>query len=386
MAAGDKKWEKGDTRVSGGWRQVWNGKKWVSTRKVGGGGGASSGSAPRPTVVGPYDRPYLTDRQIAREARIRAGESVETPESIAKRYEVEETGARAIGESFEQMLARQAARNLAAQQAIQGAAGGAGSALTTGAVTGTTQAQAGVPLFAAGETVRLQRDVAGRRSEAEKQRAEDYRKNVAAFRESLRGEEKEKQAARIERAAAAQAYNIDLAQLNAAERKEAQRQSNWERNYQLAAQREQRLANADTGNINDLISTIDDIAKEASVRKGAGGWQGTISYIDPETSERESMDISGVQFDPKGKTVQQRQSFWRNYVARAIGANAADITSVGTGALARGEGRAPAGEVAKQLIDAVMAQGYSRRDAVAAILRTVWGGANAKAVQAAARG
>lgn len=339
-----------------------------------------------PTVVGPYDRPYLTERQVAREARIRARESVETPESIAKRYDTEQTGAQAIGETFEEMLARQAARNLSAQQAIQGAASGAGSALTTGAVTGTTQAQAGVPLFAAGETVRLQRDVAGRRSEAEQQRAEDYRKNLAVFREGVRGEEKEKQAARIEREAAAKAYDIDLAELDAKAAKDAQQQSNWERNYQLSLQREQRLANADTGDIKSLISTIDDIAKEASVRKGGGGWQGDVSFIDPETGERETLPVSNIQFDPKGKTPQQRQAFWRNYVAKAIGANPADIASVGTGALARGEGKAPAGDVARQLIDAVMAQGYTRQEAVGAILRTVWGGANARAVQAAARG
>lgn len=353
-------------------------------KNKGNGGKGKGGKGP--TVVGPYDRPYLTEKQIAREARIRARESVETPESITKRYDTEQAGATAIGESFEEMLARQAAKNLAAQQAIQGAASGAGSALTTGAVTGTTQAQAGVPLFAAGETVRLQRDVASRRSEAEKQRAEDYRKNLAVFREGVRSEEKEKQAARIEREAAAKAYDIDLAELDAKAAKDAQQQLNFERNYQLALQREQRLANADTGNISDLVSTIDAIAKEASVRKGAGGWQGTVSYIDPETGERESMDVTGVQFDPKGKTPQQRQAFWRNYVAKAIGAQAADIDSVGTGALARGEGKAPAGEVAKQLIDAVMAQGYTRQEAVSAILRTVWGGANARAVQAAAGG
>jgi hypothetical protein len=340
----------------------------------------------QPAVVGPYDRPYRTEKQVEREAQRLAQGAVEPVSAIESRYGREREGATRITETFQDMLARQAAQNLAAQQAIQAASGGAGSALTTGAITSTQQTQAGVPLFASGEGVRLQRDVAERESEARRQRQMDYREYLAKFRQSVRDEEKEKQAARIEREAAIKAYDIDRAELDAKAAKDAQQQSNWERNYQLSLQREQRLANADTGNINDLISTIDDIAKETSVRKGAGGWQGAISYIDPETGERESMDISGVQFDPKGKTVQQRQSFWRNYVAKAIGANPADIGSVGTGALARGEGKAPAGEVAKQLIDAVMAQGYSRQEAVAAVLRTVWGGANARAVQAAAKG
>lgn len=342
----------------------------------------------RPTVVGPYDRPYRTEKQVEREAQRLAQGAVEPVSSIESRYGREREGATRITETFQDMLARQAAQNLAAQQAIQAASGGAGSALTTGAITSTQQTQAGVPLFASGEGVRLQRDVAERESEARRQRQADYREYLAKFRQSVREEEKEKQAARIERAAAAQAYNIDLAKLDAAAAKDAQQQSNWERNYQLALQREQRLANADTGNINDLISTIDDIAKEASVKKGGGNWQGDISFIDPETGERETLPVSNVRlpYDPKTASKATKENFWKNYVAKAIGANAADIGSVGTGALTRADGKAPAGEVAKQLIDAVMAQGYSRQDAVAAILRTVWGGANARAVQAAAKG
>lgn len=70
-------------------------------KKKGKGGKGKGGKGP--TVVGPYDRPYLTEKQVAREARIRARESVETPESIAKRYDTEQTGAQAIGETFEEI-------------------------------------------------------------------------------------------------------------------------------------------------------------------------------------------------------------------------------------------------------------------------------------------
>ncbi len=337
-------------------------------------------------VVGPYDRDYLNDREVARETRRRTQESAVSPEEIKRQYDREQTGATALGETFEQMLARQAARNTAAQNAIQTASGGAGSALVTGAVTGAQQEQSAVPLFAAGETARSLRDVSSRRSKAEKDRADTYRKNLAIFGEQVRNEEREKQAARIEREAAIKAYDIDRRELEQKASNEAFDRSYKNAQYNLAVQREQRLANADTGNIDDLVGTLDDIAKEASVRKGGGGWQGDISYIDPETGERETLPVTNVNFDPKGKSLQQRQAYWRNYVAKAIGANPADIGSVGTGALSRGEGKAPAGDVARQLIDAVMAQGYSRQDAVRAVLRTVWGGANARAVQAAARG
>lgn len=340
----------------------------------------------RPTVVGPYDRDYRTDREVAQAARQRALESVENRDAINRRFDTEQTGAQKIGESFEQMLARQAARNTQAQTAIQGASGGAGSALTTGAVTSSAQAQEAVPLFAAGETARMMRDVTGRRADALKERDQKYRSNLAIFGEQVRDEEREKQAARIEREAAIKAYDIDRRELAQKADNEAFDRSYKNAQYNLAVQREQRLANADTGNVDDLVSTLNDIAKEASVRKGSGGWQGDISYIDPETGERESIPVSGINFDPKGKSLQQRQAFWKNYVAKAIGANPADIDSVGTGALSRGEGKAPAGDVARQLIDAVMAQGYSRQDAVRAVLKTVWGGANARAVQAAARG
>lgn len=330
-------------------------------------------------VPGPFDRPYMTNQQLRAEAKRRAQTSVRPLTQIEKEIEKERAGATAITESFADMLARQSAQNLAAQQAIQGASSGAGSALTTGAITGATQEAAGVPLFAAGEGVRLQREVEARGQEEKRARNEAFRKNLAVFEQQVRDEEFEKQASRIEAAAAEKAYGIDLAEMQ-------RKQANEDRNYALALRREERLSQADTGNINDLIPTIGDIAKEASVQKGGGGWQGNISYIDPETGERETLDVSNVQFDPKGKSLKQRQDFWKKYVARAIGADAAMIDSVGTGSLTRGEGKKNPVDVARDLLDYVTALGYTRQEAYAAILKTVWGGANAKAVSAALRG
>ena len=352
------------------------------------GKGKGGGKGNKPVVLGPYDQPYLTQRQIREEQRRRAAEAVEPLSAIESRYAREREGATRISESFQEMLARQAAQNLAAQQAIQAASGGAGSALTTGAVTATTQEQAAVPKFAAGEGVRLQRDVTERESEARRQRQADFRKYLAGAGEDIRSEEKEKQAARIERAAAAQAYNIDLAKLNAQAAKDAQKQSNWERSFALQQQREDRLASNDTGNINDLIPTIDDIATESSVQKGGGGWMGTIQYEDPRTGETAELKIEQpVDFDPKGKSLKARQNFWRSYVASAIGVSPQEIAgTVGTGALARGEGRRPAATVAKEMLDYLQNLGYSKSEAYQALMKTRWGGVNAKAVAAAMRG
>lgn len=373
--------KKGDKRISGNWRQVWNGKKWVSTRRV------DPDQTSGPTVVGPYDSPFLTPRQQAREARRRALEAVETPETLRKRAEREREGAKVISESFEDMLSRQAAQNLAAQNAILAATGGAGAALTTGAVTGATQSQAAVPLLAAGENVRLQRDIEQRAADALAKRNQDFRQYLAKFGQDIRMEEREKQAAQIERAAAAKAYDIDVAKLGIQQASEAQRQANWEADYALRASREERLSRNDTGDIDDLLPTIQGIAEESSVAPGAGNWVGQVYFIDPETDERTSITLppEGVKtpFDPKTTPKAKRQKFWQEYVANAIGAQPYDIVNVSTASLTRGPGKRDPVKVGQELLTYLENLGYTRQEAYRAILRTTWGGINARALRTA---
>lgn len=343
-----------------------------------------------PVVVGPYDRPFYTPREERQEIIRRTREATVSPEEIRRQYEREQAGASLIGQTFQDMLAQQASRSLAAQQAIQGASGGAGAALTTSAVTSAQQAGEAVPLFAAGETARSLRDVASRRSEAEKQRAEDYRKNLAIFGQAVRDEEREKQAARIEREAAIKAYEIDRKNLEQKAADKAFSQNLALANYNLAVQREQRLADADTGSIDDLIKTIDDVARESSVVKGGGNATATVSWYDGREQKTISKNVTNVKlpYDPKTASNETKQKFWKNYVVKQFGVDPLDVDRVGVSNYKREDARAKPVDVARDLIDYIMMlpSGYSRADAVSAILRTPWGGANAKAVQAAARG
>lgn len=342
--------------------------------------------AKKKPAKGPYSRPYLSDKELQQEQRRRAQEATVPITAIEERERLGTAGAQAIGESFQDMLLRQARQNQAAMQAIQQASGGAGSAITTSGVTSAQQAGEAVPLIAAGQAAGLRADVLEKGREERRQREADYRKNLAYFGEDLRKAEAEKQAARIEAAAAEKAYGFKLKELEYKNAAADQRQSNWERDYALKVQRENRLAANDTGNINDLIPTIGNIAKEMSTRKGAGNWSGTLSYYDPIKDKTVSVDIENVStpFDPKTVSEAKKQTFWKNYLVKNKGVLPENISgNVGRSNFTRGDVAANPVDVAKSLFEYLGGLGYSRQDAYSAILRTPWGGVNARAISAA---
>lgn len=90
---GTVKLQKGDVRVSGNWRQVWNGKQWISTKKV-------SPSAPTVGVDPIFKEPFKTQAQQEAEAR-RFVEMTTTPDSaIVEQGQRSLTGAENIGKQF----------------------------------------------------------------------------------------------------------------------------------------------------------------------------------------------------------------------------------------------------------------------------------------------
>ena len=337
-------------------------------------------------IPGPYDRPFLNPRQQRAEARRRALQATESAEAVRRRFERERAGGQAITESFQDVLRRQMEQNTAALNAIQGGSGGAGAALTTGAITGATIRAGEVPLFAAGEGVRTQRLVNQRETDAITERNRKFRENLAIFNQQVRDEEREKQAAQIERAAAERAYGIQ-------ERDYNRRVYESDRDFSLQVAREQRLAQEDTGDVLDLVPTLNEMAKEISVKPGAGGWSGTLRFKGPDGPA--TLDVENVDFDPRGKSLEERQRFWWDYVERAMGYTTGTFfwaekpnerNLVGTGGLKRDVGSRKPVDVAKELISYLRNMGYTRQEAVQAVLRTAWGAVNSKAVGAAAKG
>lgn len=388
-SASKTKWKKGETRVSGDWRQVWNGKKWVSTRRVdkdepssGGGTGNTGGTGGSgPVVVGPYDRDYLTASQARREQERRALEAVEPISAIEARAKRELAGAEAIGKTFQQMLMQQQAQNAAVLQAIGGGGTGAGSALTTGALTGALQEGAYAPRYAAGQTAQSIRGVQQRESEARQRRSEDFRKYLAQAGADIREEEKEKQAARIERDIADKTFGLKLA--------EAERNAmESDRNYELAKQRvEISFANSVTSGEKDILRMIDNAAKSAGKgagKRGTGLWSGSISYLDAN-NEWQTINIKNPVRLPKDNSKAARDKFWANYVKKARGVVPSSVDRSGLSEKTT-DGVGNPDAIANGLFDALQATGLSLTDAYNYILRSAFGMANAAAVRRAYEG
>jgi len=160
---------------------------------------------------GPYDTPFMTKRERERKAQQTARGAVESVTDIENRRRREELAAQGITQSFQQMLAQQANAQASRLAAIQGAAGeNVGAGTLAASITGTTQAADLAPRLAAGRGTEIQSDVAARASQARKERAQDFRKYLTQARADVEAGEREKQAAQIESAATAKAYDLKL--------------------------------------------------------------------------------------------------------------------------------------------------------------------------------
>lgn len=338
----------------------------------------------RPTVVAPFDRPYRTRPQITAEAQRRAAESVESEKAIQDRMAADLAGAQQIGLSFDQMLAQQAARNLEAAKALQAAAGGlVGSGQITSTVSGAQQRQQFIPRVVAGETSRLQGDIRERGAKELRERGQTYRQSLSDFRRYLEDEEKEKQAARIERESAIRAYDIDRAKLEQDQYEFGVRQANADRAYNLQvakfnASLDRNVADDADATTSDYIKAVDAMAKAGGTKKGAGGWTGRVTYKDA-SGEEKTIDIARpVNFDPKGKSLEQRQAFWKNYLKRQGITASGNVNTTG---LSRADAKVSARDTADNVISALVERGLSPEDALSVALQSNWGFANAYALR-----
>lgn len=143
VATWKDKLQKGDKRVSGGWNQVWNGNKWVSTRKATPvSSGQTTPSTTTPTTTSPttstydpndplYGSSFLTPKQRERAAQAFV-EKTTTPESeIVAAGQRQLEGAKNIGAGY-----------TASQESLQKALGSA-----LGAIAGSTEGMAGSNVY-----------------------------------------------------------------------------------------------------------------------------------------------------------------------------------------------------------------------------------------------
>lgn len=333
----------------------------------------------RTPVRGPYDTPFLTKNQREREAQRTARDAVESVPQIEARRAREALAAQGITKSFQDMLAEQANAQTNRLSAIQSSAGeNVGSGTLASSIVGTTQAADLAPRLAAGRGAEIQAGVDERASTARKERAQDFRKYLTNARSDIDTREREKQAGQIESAATAKAYDLKLADYNRGVFES-------DRNYDLdLAKYQSDLAKVDTGKIDDLIPAFTTIAKDSASKKGTGGWEGSITFKDDQTGKQVSVDIKGVAFDPKGKTAEQRDAFWKKYAEDKTGGLVAGkvVRNVERGSTKR----APK-DIAKMMFDSASSLGsYSSAEIFQAIMRTPFGMMNAAAVREAYQG
>jgi hypothetical protein len=129
-------------------------------------------------------------------------------------------------------------------------------------------------------------------------------------RADIEASEREKQAAQIEGAATAKAYD-----LKAKDYERDVYESDRDYNLQLA-KFESDLQKNNTGDVNDLIPTFSSIFKESSKKKGTGAYEGEVTFTNDENDKQETVKVSGVVFDPSNKTPAQRDQFWKNYIQK----------------------------------------------------------------------
>lgn len=330
-------------------------------------------------IPGPYDTPYLNKRQREQKAQRTASDAVESVQVIEDRRRREAAAAAGISKSFGDILREQANAQASRLAAIQGAAGqNVGAGALAGSIAGEVQAAEAAPRLSAGRGVELAADVEGRATTARKERAQDFRKYLTQAREDVETSEREKQAARIETAATAKAYDL--------KQKDYERDVyESDRNYNLSlAKYESQLAKADTGQIDDLIPTFSTMAKELSSKKGTGGYEGEITYTDSRDGKQKKIDVSGVAFDPANKSQAQRDAFWKKYVEKKTGAK---ISGVPVRTVERGTTKRAPSEIAEMMFDSAGTLGtFSQQEIYNAIMRTPFGMMNAAAVREAYQG
>jgi hypothetical protein len=335
------------------------------------GKGGNAGGDKNTPVVGPYSRDYFTERQIRANAEREANLGLVPVERIREDYAREAAGADVLGQSFNDMLAKQAAQNAATLQSFNTATqGGVGSGIVQAAGAGAVQQQAAVPMIASGEVSRLKGDVRARETETVKKRREDFRTALLDSERKQREAEREKQAVRIETAASEAALGYKY--------KEAERdQANKDRSAAQAQQRiDFQIQKYDTGSVEDAVKGASDVLKMLSKQTGKGGWKGEIRFTDPlDPTKTAKIPVDNpVDYNPRNKTPKQNEEFWRKYLkSRGV-----TVTGpIDRGGLARGT--AGAQGVASDFLNSYVQQGYSRQEAYNILSKTPWFGANAAA-------
>lgn len=333
--------------------------------------GASTNSNKTP-VVGPYDRPYLTQRQKDKNAVADATAMTLSPADINRQYEAETKGAEALNTGYANAIAAQQAANAQAMGTIQGAAGqGVGSALLTGAAASDALGGQGAALASGAYSANVLKDIFGRKNEAQTNRTIDYKANLGKQRALQTTKEEEKQAARIERQAAGAAYGFKVSEAERA-------QKNSDRTYGLALDRfnlaVQKAAKDPSGSIKNIGSFIDNYVKTAAKGggvKASGDYSGKATYTD-STGKVNTVDVKGVKFNPAGKTKAQRDKFWSDYLV----GQGYDVSTIGPRDVNRGN---TPEDTAQLLFEGLTGPGYnlSPQDAYTAILKSVWGSQNA---------
>jgi hypothetical protein len=334
---------------------------------------------PKKVTPGPYSTPFMTRREREREAQRTATDAVESTKVIEDRRRREAAAAAGITKSFGDILREQANAQASRLGAIQAAAGqNVGAGALAGSITGAVQAAEAAPRLSAGRGVELAADVEGRATTARKERAQDFRKYLTQSRADIEAGEREKQAAQIEGAATAKAYDL--------KEKDYQRGIlESDRNYDLAFRElEAKLSENNTGDVNDLIPTFSSIFKESSKKKGTGLYQGEVTFTNGDTGKQEKVKVSGVDFNPANKTAAQRNQFWKKYIEQKTGK---PVDGFPTRTVERGSTRVPPVEVFRDIFDSTMALGdFSRDEIYRALLRSPEGMMNTAAVREAYKG
>lgn len=332
----------------------------------------ASSNSNRAPVVGPYDRPYLTQREKDKNAVKEASAMTLSPAEIDRQYESETKGAEALNTGYRDAIAAQQAANAQAMGTIQGAAGqGVGSALLTGAAASDALGGQGAALASGAYSANVLKDIFGRKNEAQTNRTIDYKANLGKQRALQTTKEEEKQAARIERQAAGAefGFKVDEAQ---------RRQQNSDRTYNLALDRfKLAVEKADkdsSGSIKNIGRFIDNFVKTAAKGggpKASGNYSGKVTYRDSD-KKMQTADVTNVKFNPAGKTKAQRDAFWKNYLI----SQQYDVEEIGSRDVNRGN---TPEDTAQYLFEGLTGPGYnlSPQDAYAAILKSVWGSQNA---------
>jgi hypothetical protein len=332
----------------------------------------ASSNSNRAPVVGPYDRPYKTQREKDKQAVIDANAMTLSADEINRQYESETKGAEALKTGYAGAIAAQQAANARAMGTIQGAAGqGVGSALLTGAAASDALGGQGAALASGAYSANVLKDIFGRKNEAQTNRTIDYKANLGKQRALQDTKEEEKQAARIEEKAAGAEFGFKVGEAQ-------RRQQNSDRTYGLALDRfklaVQKAAKDSSGNIKNIGSFIDNFVKTAAKgggSKASGPYFGKVSYEDSD-GKMQTVDVKNVKFNPAGKTKAQRDSFWLNYL-RSQGY---DTDTVGPRNVDRGN---TPEDTAQYLFEGLTGPGYnlSPQEAYTAILKSVWGSQNA---------